>query len=143
MKCLIESLKEDAIIESKDLGVKVGTYEKMWFAVYTFVVEVCKPSPKLIRDIIRVCSSVAKNVELCNLNEEQRYSEQFRELKYLIDKEGIRSTDIRIVKREAEEPLSPTNTFHLEFIGRHVVSIILPIVRYLYLKKEIIIDIYE
>ena len=72
MRCLIESLKEDAIIESKDLGIQVGTYEKMWFAVYEFVVQMCKPNPKLIRDIVRVCANIAKNVEPCSLNEEQR-----------------------------------------------------------------------
>ncbi len=142
MRCLIGSLKEEAIIESKDLGVQVSTYEKMWFAVYTFVVQVCKPTPKLIRDIIRVCAGVAMNTDLCSLNEEQRYSEQFRELKYLIDKEGIRSTDIKIVQREAEEPPSPTNIFHLKYIEMLIASTMLPIVRYLYLKKENSVDIY-
>lgn len=122
MKCLKLSLRENAIVEAKDLGVKQDTYEKMWFAVYAFVAQICKPTPKLIKEIIRVCGDIAKNADICSLHEEQEYAKQMRELRYLVDGSGVNSTDIQVVTREAKEPLSPANSFHQRSIYKSVAS---------------------
>ncbi len=112
MKGLEHAMREEFRSESRDMGVSVSTYKAMWKAAYEFISNVCEPSPKLVKDSLRLVGNFARTVELCKLHEREDYSEQVMQAKFSMDSEGLRSTEIGVVSKEASRPPLLPSLFH-------------------------------
>ena len=60
MKGLEHAMREEFRSESRDMGVSVSTYKAMWKAAYEFISNVCEPSPKLVKDSLRLVGNFAR-----------------------------------------------------------------------------------
>jgi len=112
LRYLEQAIEEELQSECRDLKVNKRSYKALWKASYAFLSEICEPSPKLVKDAIRLVGNFGKMVDLCRLHEREAYEEQVIHTKIAVDSNGTRSTEVGQVSKEAERPPLPPPNFH-------------------------------
>lgn len=112
MKGLEQAMQEEFETQARDMGVSVQVYKAMWRSTFDFISGACEPSHRLVKDSLRLVSNFAKMVGLCRLHEREDYTEQVMQAKISTDSEGLKSTEIGVVSREAKEPPLLPSLFH-------------------------------
>ncbi len=113
MKGLRKAMKEEFGRDSKSLGVSLVSYDRMWNATYNFLSQMCetKPAHRLVRDSVGMVGNFARLVELCRLHLREDYTDERIETACLINSEGLETTTMKILPKEAAWPLSQS-IFH-------------------------------
>jgi len=108
MRDLGSALKEQFGSDSRDLGVSASSYDRMWNSTYGFLSQICGQgtTQRLVRDSVGLVGNFARLVELCRLHAREDYAEKRVESSQVIGSEGVEVTEVRVVSKEAEGPLS-------------------------------------
>ncbi len=107
MEQLERAMRKELRNEAKDIGISTKQYRAMWKASYALLSELCEPTPKLVKDSIRMVGNFARLVEHCRLIERECYVEEKIEARHQVGCEGVIATSISAVSKEAESPPSP------------------------------------
>ncbi len=138
MKYLEGCLKQEAVADSKEFGISLKTYDKVWNAEYALSDEMSVPTHKLVRDLTKISCRIIMLTEHCKLFLQEKLSEKKMKFSCVVSSSGVEQIEIQVVQEEAEEPLPPAIFFHpLKIVGKFIGEI-----RYIYLKMHIMHEVY-
>ncbi len=138
MRYLKSCLKREANADSKEFGISLRTYNKVWKAECALTDELSAPTHKLVRDLTRISCRIVMLTEHCKLFLQEKLSEKKMRFSCVVSSSGVEQIEIQVVQEEAEGPLPPAIFFHpLRTVWKFIHEI-----RYIYLKIHIMHEVY-